>query len=73
MTATVSPGRKPAGLGSAAARSRLCVTAKISVSTATSSGTESGTRKIPTPRRRYMYSDQPPHRCGASSAESALP
>ena len=47
ITATLSPGRKPDGRGTCAARSSEWVTAKISVRTATSSGNESGTRKIP--------------------------
>jgi hypothetical protein len=72
-TATDAPGRKPAGLGSRAARSRLWVTAKISVSTATSSGSDSGTRNAAVPGFRYRYSDQPPNRCGAGSLESELP
>ena len=73
MTATLSPGRKPDGRGTCAARSSEWVTAKISVSTATSSGSESGTRKIPVRGLRYRYCDQPPHRYGATSAASALP
>ena len=52
MTATDAPGRNPAGLGSCAARSRLWVTAKISVSTATSSGSASGTRNTAVPGLR---------------------
>ena len=52
ITATPAPGLKPFGLWRRAARSRLCVTAKISVSTAMSSGSESGTRNTAVPGRR---------------------
>ena len=50
-TATVSPERKPPGRGILATRSRLCVTANNSVSTATFVGRPSGTLNTGVPRR----------------------
>ena len=49
------------------------VTAMISVNTATWSGRSSGTRKIGVRGSRYMYSDQPPNKCGVSPQCRLLP
>ncbi len=55
------------------ARSKPWVTAIGSVSTATWSGSSSGTRKSWVPGSRYMYSLQPPNRPGARLQFRLLP
>ena len=64
-TTTVSPPR--------IASSSPCVTAIGSVSTATSSGTSSGTRKSVDPGSRCIRSAQPPQRPGGRDSVSELP
>ena len=72
-TATASPSRNPPGSWSIlAARSRLCVTAISSVSTAMFVGRSSGTLNTAC-RARYKYSAQPPKRYGALARVKELP
>ena len=72
--ATDSPNALPPQLAfSMRARSKPWVTAMISVSAASSSGSPSGTLNSGVPGSRYMYSAHPPNRCGGIPAWRLFP